>query len=154
MLIGGTAFSTAGGVKVGRLLQIVQKLTKRRIPADTATRSISSVSSRYNKLYLSREEETEKLRADKTLRESLLVISLFVLVSFITGSVLSYFAERNFMDSLFESVSALTTTGLSTGITTLNLDLVSKTFLIINMVTGRFEIIAILYIFSGIIRKV
>jgi trk system potassium uptake protein TrkH len=154
MLIGGTAFSTAGGIKVGRLLQIVQKLTKRRISADTATRSISSVSSRYNKLYLSREEETEKLRADKTLRESLLVISLFVLVSFITGSVLSYFAERNFMDSLFESVSALTTTGLSTGITTLNLDLVSKTFLIINMVIGRFEIIAILYIFSGIIRKV
>lgn len=44
MLIGGSAFSTAGGIKVGRLLQIAQKLTKRRISSDTSTRSISSVS--------------------------------------------------------------------------------------------------------------
>jgi trk system potassium uptake protein TrkH len=71
-----------------------------------------------------------------------------------TGLVISCFAERNFVDSLFESLSALTTTGLSTEITTLNLDLVSKTFLIINMVVGRFEIVAIFYIFFGAIRKI
>ncbi|MDQ4022649.1 MAG: CBS domain-containing protein, partial [Thermoproteota archaeon] len=140
MLVGGTAFSTAGGIKVGRLLQIVHKLTKRKTSMDTANRSISSVSSRYNKLYISYEERAEKLRANKAFRESLLVISLFVLLSFITGAVLSYFAEKNFIDSLFESVSALTTTGITTGITSLNLDLVSKTFLIINMISGRFEI--------------
>ena len=153
MLVGGTAFSTAGGIKVGRLLQIVHTLTNRKTSMDTANRSISSVSSRYNKLYISYEERAEKLRANKAFRESLLVISLFVLISFITGAVLSYFAERNFIDSLFESVSALTTTGLTTGITTLNLDLVSKTFLIINMIVGRFEIIAIFYIFFGILEK-
>ena len=153
MLVGGTAFSTAGGIKVGRLLQIVHTLTNRKTSMDTANRSISSVSSRYNKLYISYEERAEKLRADKTFRESLLVILLFVLLSFITAAVLSYFAERNFIDSLFESVSALTTTGITTGITTLNLDLVSKTFLIINMIAGRFEIIAIFYIFFGILEK-
>ena len=154
MFIGGCAFSTAGGIKVGRLLQIAQKLTKRKIPIDASSRSISSVSSRYNKSYSNYEGKGGKLRTDKTFRESLLVICLFVLVSFMTGLVISYFAERNFIDSLFESVSALTTTGLSTGITTLNLDLVSKTFLIINMVVGRFEIVAILYIFFGAIRKI
>ena len=153
MLVGGTAFSTAGGIKVGRLLQIVHTLTNRKTSMDTANRSISSVSSRYNKLYISYEERAEKLRANKAFRESLLVISLFVLLSFITGAVLSYFAEKNFIDSLFESVSALTTTGITTGITTLNLDLVSKTFLIINMIAGRFEIIAIFYIFFGILEK-
>ena len=153
MLVGGTAFSTAGGIKVGRLLQIVHKLTKRKTSMDTANRSISSVSSRYNKLYISYEERAEKLRANKAFRESLLVISLFVLLSFITGAVLSYFAEKNFIDSLFESVSAITTTGITIGITTLNLDLVSKTFLIINMISGRFEIIAIFYIFFGILEK-
>ena len=153
MLVGGTAFSTAGGIKVGRLLQIFHTLTNRKTSMDTANRSISSVSSRYNKLYISYEERAEKLRANKAFRESLLVISLFVLLSFITGAVLSYFAEKNFIDSLFESVSALTTTGITTGITTLNLDLVSKTFLIINMISGRFEIIAIFYIFFGILEK-
>src|ERR687897_929217 len=153
MLIGGCAFSTAGGIKVGRLLHFAQRLTKKKISIDTSSRSISSVSSRYNRSYSNYEGRAVKHREDKTFRESLLVICLFVLVSFITGIVLSYFAERNFIDSLFESVSALTTTGLSTGITTLSLDLVSKTFLIINMVVGRFEIIAILYIFFGAIRR-
>src|SRR5215204_1383082 len=153
MLIGGCAFSTAGGIKVGRLLHFAQRLTKRKISIDASSRSISSVSSRYNKSYSNYAGRAVKHREDKTFRESLLVICLFVLVSFITGIVLSYFAERNFIDSLFESVSALTTTGLSTGITTLSLDLVSKTFLIINMVVGRFEIIAILYIFFGAIRR-
>jgi trk system potassium uptake protein TrkH len=153
MLIGGCAFSTAGGIKVVRLLQIAQKVTKRKIPIDASSRSISSVSSRYNKSYSNYEGKAVRFREDKTLRESLLVICLFILVSFITGIALSYFSEHNFIDSLFESVSALTTTGLSTGITTLDLDLVSKTFLITNMIVGRFEIIAILYIFFGFLRR-
>ena len=153
MLIGGCAFSTAGGIKVVRLLQIAQKVTKRKIPIDASSRSISSVSSRYNKSYSNYEGKAVRFREDKTLRESLLVICLFILVSFISGIALSYFSEHNFIDSLFESVSALTTTGLSTGITTLDLDLVSKTFLITNMIVGRFEIIAILYIFFGFLRR-
>jgi trk system potassium uptake protein TrkH len=153
MLIGGCAFSSAGGIKVVRLLQIAQKVTKRKIPIDASSRSISSVSSRYNKSYSNYEGKAVRFREDKTLRESLLVICLFILVSFITGIALSYFSEHDFIDSLFESVSALTTTGLSTGITTLDLDLVSKTFLIFNMIVGRFEIIAILYIFFGFLRR-
>jgi trk system potassium uptake protein len=153
MLIGGCAFSTAGGIKAGRLLHLGQRLTKRKISVDTSSRSISSVSSRYNRSYSNYEGKAVKLREDKTFRESIIVIFLFVVVSFITGIVLTYFAERNFLDALFESVSALTTTGLSTGITALELDLVSKLFLIINMIVGRFEIIAILYIFFGAIRR-
>ena len=153
MLIGGCAFSAAGGIKVVRLLQIVQKVTRRKIPIDASSRSISSVSSRYNKSYSNYEGKAVRFREDKTLRESLLVICLFILVSFISGIALSYFSEHNFIDSLFESVSALTTTGLSTGITTLDLDLVSKTFLITNMIVGRFEIIAILYIFFDFLRR-
>jgi trk system potassium uptake protein TrkH len=153
MLIGGCAFSTAGGIKVVRLLQITQKVTKRKIPIDASSRSISSVSSRYNKSYSNYEGKAVRSREDKTLRESLLVICLFILVSLISGIAISYFSVHNFIDSLFESVSALTTTGLSTGITTLDLDLVSKTFLIINMIVGRFEIIAILYIFFGFLRR-
>ncbi len=51
------------------------------------------------------------------------------------------------MDSLFESVSALTTTGLSSGVTYMDMNVVSKIFLIVNMILGRFEIIAVIYIF-------
>jgi trk system potassium uptake protein TrkH len=114
MLIGGTAFSTAGGIKVGRIIQIFQKITKRTFGVDTATRSISSVSSRYNKSYISYGKKIEDLREDKTYRESLLVVALFLLLAFITASVLFYLEKKSFMDSLFESVSALTTTGITT----------------------------------------
>jgi trk system potassium uptake protein len=67
-------------------------------------------------------------------------------LSFITAIVLSYFNQKNLLDSLFESVSAVTTTGLSTGMTSINMDIISKIFLIINMIAGRFEIIAIVYL--------
>ncbi|MBA3749852.1 MAG: TrkH family potassium uptake protein, partial [Nitrosopumilus sp.] len=147
MLIGGTAFSTAGGIKVGRIIQIFQKLTKRKFSVDTATRSISSVSSRYNDSFISYGKKAEDLREEKTYRESLLVIVLFLLLSFITASVLFYLEKKSFMDSLFESVSAITTTGITAGITSIDMNMMSKIFLIINMILGRFEIIAILYLF-------
>ena len=54
---------------------------------------------------------------------------------------------------MFESVSALSTTGMSAGITSLQLDSFSKLMLIANMILGRFEIIAVLYIFFSALRK-
>ena len=89
----------------------------------------------------------------KLVREILIVIGLFVFLSVLTGLVLSYTANRSFEDSMFESVSALSTTGLSTGITSLSLDSFSKLLLTANMILGRFEIIAVLYIFSSALRK-
>lgn len=153
MLIGGTAFSTAGGIKVGRILQIAQKLTNKKLSADTSTRSISSASSRYNTSFNAYEPKTEKLKEEKTFREAMLVILLFVSLSFVTATVLSYLNQKNFLDSLFESVAAVTTTGLSTGITSLNMDITSKIFLIVNMISGRFEIIAIVYLFLEISKR-
>jgi len=122
-------------------------LTKRNFATDNAIRSISSVSSRYNESYVSYGKKTEELRAKKAFRESLAVVTLFLLLSFITALVLFYLEQKSFMDSLFESVSALTTTGLSSGITSMDMDVVSKVFLIVNMILGRFEIIAVIYIF-------
>ncbi len=146
MLIGGTAFSTAGGIKVGRIIQIFQRLTKRNFAMDTAIRSISSVSSRYNESYISYGKKTDELRAKKAYRESLLVVALFLLLSFITALVLYYLEQKSFLDSLFESVSAVTTTGITAGITSMDMNVVSKIFLIVNMILGRFEIIAVVYL--------
>jgi trk system potassium uptake protein len=145
MLIGGTAFSTAGGIKVGRLLQIVQRVTKKRFVADTSTRSISGISSRYQNGYNKEEPKSEKIKEEKAFRETLLIIVLFVVVSFITAIVIWIVEGKAFLNSLFESVSAITTTGISAGITTPNMNIVSQVFLIFNMIAGRFEIIAIVF---------
>ena len=89
----------------------------------------------------------------KLVREIIIVIMLYISISILTGSVLSHLTGRSFEDSMFESVSALSTTGMSTGITSVGLDSLSKLMLTANMIVGRFEIIAILYIFFSSLRK-
>lgn len=153
MLIGGTAFSTAGGIKVGRILQILQKVTRKRFIADTSTRSISGISSRYHNGYSKQEPKLEKIKEEKAFRETLLIILLFVVVSFVTAIVIWYVEQKDFLNSLFESVSAITTTGISTGITSPDMNIISQIFLIFNMIAGRFEIIAIVYFFLEISRR-
>jgi trk system potassium uptake protein TrkH len=61
--------------------------------------------------------------------------------------------KEDFVNSFFDSVSALTTTGLSSGITSIDMDPLSKIVLIINMIVGRFEIITIIYLFLNISKK-
>ena len=90
---------------------------------------------------------------NKPLREALLVIFLFVSVSIVSAFVIGFLANRNFIDALFESSSAISNTGLSVGITTMNLDDISKSILSLEMILGRFEIIAILYVFMDKLRR-
>lgn len=154
MLIGGTAFSTAGGIKVGRLLQIIQKVTGKKFTSDNSGGSISAVASPYNKRYLTIESKPTKIKEEeKIFNEAIYVIVLFISVSLITGIIISHIDKENFLDSFFDSVSALTTTGLSSGITSVEMDPVSKIVLIINMIIGRFEIITIIYLFVKISKK-
>jgi trk system potassium uptake protein len=93
------------------------------------------------------------IMSKKVVREILVVIGLYVSIALITGSVLSALSDRSFDDALFESASAISTTGLTAGVTSVNLDSFSKIMLTGNMLVGRFEIIAILYIFFNYFRK-
>jgi trk system potassium uptake protein TrkH len=154
MLIGGTAFSMAGGIKVGRILQIAKKLSKKKFIADAPTKSISEVSSHYsNHIHNGHGPKSEKVKEDKSFRETLLIVVLFIIVSFVTAIILLLVEQRSFLDSLFESVSALTTTGITTGITSPSMSNISQIFLIFNMIAGRFEIIAIIYFFLEISKR-
>jgi trk system potassium uptake protein TrkH len=187
MLVGGTAFSTAGGIKIGRFVILYQEFAKRIgtkrsetqqsfRPPHEAYSSISSTANphrsedngileRIREEYRTRdvreilEKQGELLQVIrevigiKLVREILIVIGLYIGLSILTGSLLSYSTGRSLEDSMFESVSALSTTGMSTGITSVALDPFSKLMLTANMIVGRFEIIAILYIFFSSLRK-
>jgi trk system potassium uptake protein TrkH len=89
----------------------------------------------------------------KVVREILLVIVLYVSIALISGSVLSSLTNSSFEDALFEAASAISTTGLTAGLTSANLDVFSKLMLTTNMIVGRFEIITILYIFFVYFRR-
>ena len=181
MLVGGTAFSTAGGIKVGRFILLYQELTKSSkvknittIPETYASSSISSTANPYRSTeFMARlQDEHRKVNLEgiveqqarmlkrisfimrrKVVREILTIIGLYVSIALITGSVLSYLTNSRLEDALFESVSAISMTGLTAGITSVNLDVFSKLILAANMIVGRFEIIAILYIFFAYFRR-
>ncbi len=182
MLVGGTAFSTAGGIKIGRFVVLYQEFTKKSRDKDRAaimeTSTSSSISSTANPYrsteFLTRLPEEHRKRnleelleqeqarilkrlslilSKKVVREILLVIVLYVSIVLITGSVLSYLTNSSFEDALFEATSAISTTGLTAGVTSVNLDIFSKLILTTNMIVGRFEIITILYIFFIYFRR-
>lgn len=181
MLIGGTTFSTAGGIKVGRFVILYHEFSKRTGEKDTTavaglstSASISSTANPYRSTeYLDRlkdeynrrdrEEVIERqekalkrifvIANKKIVREILVIIALYITVAFATAVILQSLTAARYEDALFESVSALATTGLTSGITTMDLDLISKLVLTMNMIIGRFEIIAILYIFFSYFRK-
>ena len=189
MFIGGTAFSTAGGIKVARILVLFQRLFKKEATTDTPS-SISILANPHKHSLTkndsrSRKEQEQQQRhennpttldkdggepsfanqitgvfprrmslfSDRLIRESAIVISSFITLSIATGLVLAYLSASSIENGIFEAVSAITTTGLSTGITSLDLDSFSKLLLTANMIVGRFEIIAVLYIFFEALRR-
>ena len=186
MLIGGTAFSTAGGIKIARLLLIFQKLINNKKYTSTSNDKnslnrpllISATAIQFRKRiqqpfksYNHKNEEGKSnkqiicdvpldkykfnILSDKAFKEALFVVFLFILFTFITALCIYYLnIEKNsFIDTIFETASTISNNGLTVGITTINMDSISKLILSFNMIMGRFEIIAILYIFISKLRR-
>src|SRR5687767_155228 len=177
MLIGGTAFSTAGGIKIARLLLIFQKLVNNKKYASTFNEKnhsnlppiISATAIQFRKRIqqpfksYNQGKELAKnnkqmtcdvpldkykfnILSDKAFREALFVVFLYILFTIITALCI-YSLDRNnhsFIDAIFETASTISNNGLTIGITTMDLDSISKMILSFNMIMGRFEIIAIL----------
>lgn len=129
MLIGGSTGSTAGGVKILRLLivaRIVQLLVVR-----TALPAHAILEPRLGSDYL------ESGEIEKALSLVLIFIGT-VGLSWLPFLAAGYAP----LDALFEVVSACSTTGLSSGITAVSLDAGLKIVLIVDMLLGRVEFLA------------
>lgn len=123
MIIGGCGFSTAGGLKVFRLQQISQLRHFRRL------------------------EWSKLKRADR--KEIWIAVILLVLFPTLPIPVAYHLSNQghDFANSYFESVGAITTAGLGTGIIDVDLDPMSKILVSFLMIIGRLEIILFAYIF-------
>jgi trk system potassium uptake protein TrkH len=195
MMIGGMAYSTAGGIKIERVILVLRTILKwnmlfynrkgksslpQSISITSPPRKPASLPGANNNLinkisdskgsHISNDKinRTEIKRNsisttktsiltttpnNKIMRDTVFVIILFPAVSLGTAVAISYLDGSNFFDTFFESVSAVTNTGLTSGITSLDLGVSSKIILSVNMIIGRFEIIAILYIFFNRLRS-
>jgi trk system potassium uptake protein TrkH len=113
-LVGGCAFSMAGGIRMQRLKTIVDAIRKK---GDKPTR--------------------EELTA-------VLVSIGGFLITLIALSLLFSTMGVNGLDSVFEVGSAMTTNGISMGATTVLMPLGYKWLMILAMIIGRIEIVTIL----------
>jgi len=117
-LIGGCAFSMAGGVRIQRIRLLIDGLRKKGDKPDR-----------------------EELKAVVYYIVGFLVLLLVLSLVFSTIGI-------SFIDSVFEVGSALTTNGISMGITTLEIPLGYKWLLILAMIFGRIEIIVLFRVVS------
>lgn len=131
MFIGGGVGSTAGGIKLLRLIMLFKllQLYLRR----SATPVHAVIEPRLSGRVLS---DDELLRA-------LALIQLFVMVVFVSWLIFLIYGYPP-VDALLDVTSATATVGLSTGITSTALPGVLKTVLAIDMLLGRLEIVALL----------
>ncbi len=125
MIIGGCAFSTAGGIKVFRLLQL----------KDCA------------KLFSKTYRAELKPQRKKELLSTVMIIVLFLGTITITAEYLTTIEDKRFETAFFEATSIITTTGFISDVVDVETDSTVKMVISFLMIVGRMEIIAIIYIF-------
>lgn len=131
MFIGGNVGSTAGGIKILRLLVILKMVRLLMVRSGMPPSAVVQPRLAGRRL--------ENIEVER----SFILVFLFfivILLSLFPFLVLGY----PFLDSFFEVVSATCTVGLSTGITSHQLPTLLKGVLCLDMLMGRLEIVAFL----------
>ena len=129
MFIGGMSISTAGGIKVFRVLLLFKAISF----------TIGSV--------IGRTTDRISLDGHEYCRRDIITNLLFIILSgvaVIAVASLLTFEGFSLADSLFEATSAFSTVGLTAGIISVSLATHLKAAFILLMVLGRVEIIAFL----------
>lgn len=142
MIVGGATFSTAGGIKIKRAAILIKALVweSARLFAPPAM--------------VLRRRVGRELIGDTELISvynfvAIYMVTFISIALFIHLTLLSYgYTEFTFIDSMFETASALSCVGLSVGITSATSPLPIKIALMIAMYLGRLEFAA-LYLFLG-----
>ncbi|MGN0435712.1 MAG: TrkH family potassium uptake protein [Wujia sp.] len=123
MFIGGASGSTAGGLKVVTLTIILMFLFSRMIGKENV-------------------EIMNRRIPEHQIMDALSLFGIMTILSFLGSILICGTTKFGFLDGMFESVSALATVGLSTGVTG-ELGLVGKLLLIVYMFFGRIGILTI-----------
>jgi trk system potassium uptake protein TrkH len=130
MVIGGCAFSMAGGIRVSRLITFAKSI-KHSIEDVLIKEKVIS------------EPETSEEASNHEYLPALVSILLFI-VTLVIFTVLFTTMGVSFTDALFEVGSALSTNGISMGATTISMPIAYKWLMIVAMTIGRVELMSIL----------
>ncbi len=142
MMIGGSAFSTAGGIKVYRVV----------IAAKVAVKEVRDVFSPRGSVYVLKVGRTAV--RDEVIRKSLAVIFSYIAAWIVSTIILGMILPTEDLGNmLFETSSALTNTGLSSGISSAVAPTAAKILLTLDMLFGRLEIMTYLAVLYGILYR-
>ena len=128
MMIGGSPGSTAGGIKTTTFAVLLLSV-------------ITTFKNRKSTEVFGRRLE------DHVTRKVLCIFTLYLSLSLTVGAIISRVENADFLNSLFESVSAIATVGLSTGMTP-NLSPLSHMLLAFLMIFGRVGSLTMLLAFA------
>lgn len=140
MFIGGMSFSTAGGIKVFRLLLLLKKIKHYAQSIVLPSSVIKPV--RFD----------EKVVTETEFSHVLLIIIMHIFMITIGALMISAYGY-SFTDSLFEATSAASDVGLSSGIVSITNPLGIKITLIALMILGRLEYLPLFLVLSTMFRK-
>jgi len=132
MFIGGASFSTAGGVKIYRIVLLLKS-----VPITVA----NAVTGKEIKVHL-----FEKDYDNSAIIQAAIMVFLTSAMIIVSSLVVSYYGF-NLVDALFECTAAVATTGLSVGIAAPSMALELKWLFMALMLVGRVEIIVFLVMF-------
>ena len=134
MLFGGDLESTGGGIKQYRII-VVLKGIYRSIKGTVLNKKMVTTT------FIERVGKKTELTDDEISSTSSYI--LFYLILFFVGSLIFTMYGNNLQDSMFEFVSALSTVGLSVGITNYNAPAVILWTAAVGMFLGRLEIMVV-----------
>lgn len=145
MIIGGGIGSTAGGLKLNRVYLLVRFLEY------TIKKQINSENRIQSQYYVKAQGKTKI--DNKLYIEILGFIFVYLLILLIGALLISISEKENLTRSMFEFASALSTVGLSIGITGPNTKNITLIIEIIGMILGRLEIfIVFIAIYTGVLK--
>jgi trk system potassium uptake protein TrkH len=144
MVIGGTAGSTVGGLKLRRLVVFYKAVTWR-------FRQLNLKPHQLMRYQLDNKVLTESAANNMIASAAVLAILWIGAIALGVLILLHIVPEASLINIVFETASALGSVGLSVGITGPDLHWLGKLTLIVLMWMGRLEIIPVLVLFSSLL---
>lgn len=146
MTIGGMSESTSGGIKMLRL-GIVFKTVAMRIKQVLAPESANMVAS-YTSTSGGRRIVSQEVAS------TALVIVFLYFASYIIGAVIGLACGYDAVSAIFESISATSNAGFTSGVVGAGMPFVLKVTYLLQMILGRLEFITVLALIISIIVTV
>jgi len=125
MIIGGCGFSTSGGIKIFRILQLKE----------------------CRKLFSKIQRSELSGKRKKELISTILIVLAFPGTIYGTATYLTTIENTSFENAFYEATGIITTAGLTANLINFDTDATVKMVVSFLMIVGRMEIIAIIYIF-------